>query len=87
MADNLSQGISDLALKIAQDQFKQEIEANAKFALKSDLGTTETIQQLIAFYNGYNGTALDYRDYLGNTTSAVQQALYALGNGYLGAGS
>ena len=36
---------------------------------------TEVIQQLVAFYNAYNGTALD---------DEVANALYALGTNYLG---
>lgn len=45
---------------------------------------TEVIQQLVAFYNAYNGTALDYRDYLDATDDEVANALYALGTNYLG---
>ena len=42
------------------------------------------IQQYIAFYNGYMGTNLDYREYLScNNNEAVNQ-LYAFANAYNG---
>lgn len=78
----MSGGVVALARKIAQDQIAQDIENNGKFALKTDLPATELIQQLIAFYNGYEGTALDYRDYLGNTTSDALNAFYSFGEAY-----
>lgn len=44
----------------------------------------ELLEQLIGFYNGYMGTALDYRDYLDHSGSDALEAFYALGRGYLG---
>lgn len=78
----MSGGVVALARKIAQDQIAQDIVNNGKFALKTDLPATELIQQLIAFYNGYEGAALDYRDYLGNTTSDALNAFYSFGEAY-----
>lgn len=78
----MSGGVVALARKIAQDQFAQDIKNNEKFALKNDLPATELIQQLIAFYNGYEGTSLDYRDFLGNTTSDALNAFYSFGEAY-----
>ena len=78
----MSGGVVALARKIAQDQFAQDIKNNEKFALKTDLPATELIQQLIAFYNGYEGTSLDYRDYLGNSTNDALNAFYSFGEAY-----
>lgn len=78
----MSGGVVALARKIAQDQFAQDIKNNEKFALKNDLPATELIPQLIAFYNGYEGTSLDYRDFLGNTTSDALNAFYSFGEAY-----
>lgn len=78
----MSGGVVALARKIAQDQFAQDIKNNEKFALKNDLPAIELIQQLIAFYNGYEGTSLDYRDFLGNTTSDALNAFYSFGEAY-----
>lgn len=78
----MSNGVAALARQIAQDQIAQDIKNNTKFALKTDLPATELIQQLIAFYNGYEGTSLDYRDYLGNSTSDALNAFYSFGEAY-----
>lgn len=78
----MSGGVVALARQIAADQIAQDIDNNAKFALKNDLPATELIQQLIAFYNGYEGTSLDYRDFLGNTTSDALNAFYSFGEAY-----
>ena len=67
----MSGGVVALARKIAQDQIAQDIENNGKFALKTDLPATEIIQQLIAFYNGYEGTSRD-----------ALNAFYAFGEAY-----
>lgn len=84
MATNLAQGVADLARKIALDQIAQDIENNGKFALKGDVASTEIIQQMIGFCNGYNGTSLDYRDYLTNSANDALTAFYAFGKAYKG---
>lgn len=43
----------------------------------------EVVQQYIAFVNGYDGSELDYRDYLDHTASDVLDRYYAFGTGYL----
>ena len=82
-ASTMSQGVAALARQIAADQIAQDIDNNSKFALKTDLPATQMTQQLIAFYNGYMGTSLDYRDYLGASASDVLNAFYAFGESYL----
>ena len=75
--------------KVAQDQIAQDIENHQIFALKTEIDGDSAnhavlVEQLIAFYNGYKGTALDYRDYLNAVEDELTTALYAFGNGYLG---
>ena len=75
--------------QVAADQIAQDIENASKFALKSEIDGSSAdhavlVEQLIGFYNGYEGTALDYRDYLDTTEDELTTALYAFGNGYLG---
>ena len=72
--------------QVAADQIAQDIENAAKFALKSETGDGHAVavQQLIGFYNGYTGSALDYRDYLTLTTDDCLTAWYDFGNSYLG---
>lgn len=65
--------------------FKEKLLAKVQTMIDASSGSsrkTEVIQQLVAFYNGYNGTSLDYRDYLDMTEDEVAEALYALGTGY-----
>jgi hypothetical protein len=83
MATTMSDGVAALARKIAADQIAQDIDNNAKFALKADFPTTELIEQLIAFYNGYTGDTLDYRDYLDNSTSSALDSFYSFGDAYI----
>ncbi len=75
--------------QVAADQIAQDIENNQKFALKTEIGGSSAehavlVEQLIGFYNGYTGGALDYRDYLDATEDELTTALYAFGNAYLG---
>ncbi len=75
--------------QVAADQIAQDIDNNAKFLKKSEAGASSdthavVVQQLIGFYNGYNGTSLDYRNYLDATEDEVLTAFYAFGNAYLG---
>ena len=67
--------VQNLAREIAKDQIAQDIANVEKFATKkelSEIGNGEAkavaIRQLIALYNGYMGTSLDFRDYL-NTSA------------------
>lgn len=74
--------------QVALDQIAQDIENEAKYAKKSEVSgqnrSAVAIEQIIALYNGYYGTNLDYRYYLDQTTDDVENALYALVNGYNG---
>ena len=56
--------IIDLINEIALDQIEQDIEANTKFALKSELINPVLLEEWIAFYNAYMGTSLNWQDYL-----------------------
>jgi hypothetical protein len=46
-----------------------------------------SIQELVDLYNGYNGTDLDYRDYLHLTVSEVRQCVEDFGTAYENGGS
>lgn len=75
--------------QVAADQIAQDIDNNAKFALKSEIGGSSAdhavlVEQIIGLYNGYNGTALDYRNYLDATEDELLSALYDFGNAYQG---
>lgn len=74
--------------QVAADQIAQDIENNARFALKTEVSSGDAhavaVQQLIGFYNGYQDSALDYRDYLTLTDDQVQTAWYDFGTAYLG---
>lgn len=81
--------IKQLARTIAADQVAQDIKNLETFARKDEVvvggaDAVQLLEQLIAFYNGYKGTALDYRDYLDQAGAPSLEALYALGRGYLG---
>mgnify|MGYP001076324119 FL=1 len=78
--------ITALARRVALDQTEQDIKNNETFATKADANgqTAVAVEQLIAFVNGYNGTSLDYRNYLPSTEAAVTKAWQDLGTGYLG---
>lgn len=78
--------ITELARRVALDQTEQDIKNNETFATKADANgqTAVAVEQLIAFVNGYNGTSLDYRNYLPSTEAAVTKAWQDLGTGYLG---
>lgn len=78
--------ITELARRVALDQTEQDIKNNETFATKADANgqTAVAVEQLIAFVNGYNGTSLDYRNYLPSTEAAVTKAWQNLGTGYLG---
>lgn len=61
------------------------------YATKEDLknssagaDATQLCQQLVAFYNGYKGVNLDYRDYLDNSSGELLDAFYAFGKAYEG---
>ena len=78
--------VTALVRRVAIDQTEQDIKNNETFATKAE-ATGEVavaVEQLIAFVNGYNGTSLDYRDYLPTTEAAVTKAWQDLGTGYLG---
>lgn len=78
--------VTALARRIALDQVEQDIKNHEDFATKAE-ATGEVavaVEQLIAFVNGYNGTSLDYRNYLPSTEAAVTQAWQNFGIGYLG---
>lgn len=86
-----SDSVQKLAREIAKDQIAQDIANSEKFATKkelSEIGNGEAkvvaVQQLIAFYNGYMGTNLDYRDYLDSSSDEIVDALYAFANRYTG---
>lgn len=85
---NISEGIAQAFRQVALDQIVQDMENDKKYATKPELTeksrVTVAVEQLIALYNGYNGTTLDYRDYLDSTSADVENALYALSNGYNG---
>lgn len=86
---SLEAQIKELARTIAADQIAQDIQNNATFAKKDEVSSggadaVELLEQLIGFYNGYMGTALDYRDYLDHSGSDALEAFYALGRGYTG---
>lgn len=92
MATNLSDSVAAALRQVALDQIAQDIDNAAKYATKAELETagggnkaTVLIQQIIAFYNGFNGTNLDYRDYLDQSTTDAENAFYALGTAYNGA--
>lgn len=74
--------------QVALDQIAQDMDNEAKFVKRSEMSGSNrsavAIEQIIAFYNGYYGTSLDYRDYLDQTTDDVENVLYALVNGYNG---
>lgn len=78
--------ITALARRVVLDQTEQDIKNNETFATKADANgqTAVAVEQLIAFVNGYNGTSLDYRNYLPSTEAAVTKAWQDLGTGYLG---
>ena len=78
--------VTALARRVALDQTEQDIRNNETFATKADANgqTAVAVEQLIAFVNGYNGTSLDYRNYLPSTEAAVTKAWQNLGTGYLG---
>ena len=78
--------ITALARRVALDQTEQDIKNNETFATKADANgqIAVAVEQLIAFVNGYNGTSLDYRNYLPSTEAAVTKAWQDLGTGYLG---
>lgn len=78
--------VTALARRIALDQVEQDIKNHEDFATKADANgqTAVAVEQLIAFVNGYNGTSLDYRNYLPSTEAAVTKAWQDLGTGYLG---
>lgn len=78
--------ITALARRVALDQTEQDIKNNETFATKADSNgqTAVAVEQLIAFVNGYNGTSLDYRNYLPSTEAAVTKAWQDFGTGYLG---
>lgn len=80
--------IKALSRRIAADQIEQDINNAAKFALKTEVSSGDAhavaVQQLIGFYNGYQGTQLDYRDYLTLTEDQVVTAWYAFGTAYQG---
>lgn len=82
---SLEAQIKELARTIAADQIAQDIQNNATFAKKDEVSSggadaVELLEQLIGFYNGYMGTALD----LDHSGSDALEAFYALGRGYLG---
>ena len=83
---SLSERLSAAIRQIALDQIAQDIKARETFALKSEVGGNGVVntEQLIAFFNGYNGTNLDYRDYLTNADDAVTNAIYDFCNSYKG---
>lgn len=87
-AQTLSELVAAAFREVAMDQVVQDMENAAKFATKSEVAgqgrSAVAIEQLIALYNGYHGTNLDYRDYLDQTSADVENALYALVNGYNG---
>ena len=78
--------ITALARRVALDQTEQDIKNNETFATKANANgqIAVAVEQLIAFVNGYNGTSLDYRNYLPSTEAAVTKAWQDLGTGYLG---
>lgn len=91
MATDLSQSVAAALRQVALDQIAQDMDNNAKFATKAELEAvgggnpgTVLIEQVIAFYNGYNGTSLDYRDYLDQQISDAENAFYSLGSAYNG---
>lgn len=82
----MESNVTALARRVALDQTEQDIRNNETFATKADANgqTAVAVEQLIAFVNGYNGTSLDYRNYLPSTEAAVTKAWQNLGTGYLG---
>ena len=78
--------VTALSRRIALDQIEQDIKNNETFATKAEASgeVAVAVQQLIAFVNGYNGTSLDYRNYLPSTETAVTKAWQNLAVGYLG---
>lgn len=80
----LSDGVEALARYVALDQITQDIKNNQTFAKKSEIQTPVIIQELLDLYNGYTGQSLDYRDYLDETVTTIQQSLIDFGNGYMG---
>lgn len=78
--------VKAFARRVALDQTEQDIKNNETFATKAEANgqAAVAVEQLIAFVNGYNGTSLDYRDYLPSTEAAVTKAWQDLGTGYLG---
>lgn len=85
---NLSGNVAEALRQVAKDQIAQDIENASKFATKTELTeksrVTVAVEQLIALYNGYNGTNLDYRNYLDSLSVDVEKALYAFSEGYTG---
>ena len=82
LSDQLAAAIRQIAL----DQIAQDIKARETFALKSEVGGNGVVntEQLIAFFNGYKGTNLDYRDYLSNSDDAITTAIHDFCNSYKG---
>ena len=50
----------------------------------ADNATFQMVEQMVAFYNAYYDTDLDYRDYLGTPKSELLTAFYGFCEGYEG---
>lgn len=73
--------------EVGLSHFKDLLLSKVQSLIDSASGSsrkTEIIQQMVAFTNSYNGTELDYRDYLDATEDEVNSALYAFGTAYNG---
>lgn len=87
----LTQLVAEGFRAVARDQIAQDAKIAQTYATKAEVGggdrTAVVIEQIIALYNGYNGTTLDYRDYLNTTPTEIEEALYGFCNSYNGTAS
>ena len=78
----MSNNVVSLAKTVASDVIALIIDIKAKYATKDEINAPVLTEQMIALWNGYNSSTLDYRDYLTHTTSELNQALTDLATGY-----
>ncbi len=65
-------------------RFKDKLLTAVDKKIDADASRVVAIEQLVGFYNGYNGTSLNYRDYLTATNGEVIAAIDAFTRGYEG---
>lgn len=87
-ADQIAQDINNqatFALRTSIPTKLSQLENDTGFTTMSNgADVVVNIQQIIAFYNGYMNTNLDYRNYLSVTQDDIYNSLNSFGNSYLG---